>query len=147
MQNGKFRGSFDYYKRITKQSFHFKKPWKFLPLCILFDPLPSITHKSVMAELCFHFFVYFVCVPINIFGSHHKECDSNQKDFTFVKFTSQMFSSADESLMIKTCLLMLKENTPNTWMNESYILVRDKFFEALFRVKNLNINALLLCCS
>ena len=32
---------------------------------------------------------------------HHKHCDSDYKDFTFVKFTSQMFSSPDESLKDK----------------------------------------------
>ena len=46
-------------------------------------------------------------VPINIFGFHHKQCASDYKDFTFVKFTSQLFSSTDESLKDETRLLLL----------------------------------------
>ena len=60
-----------------------------------------------MAELCFHRFVHFDCVPIYIFGSHHKQCASDKKDFTFVKFTSQMFSSADKFLKDETRELLL----------------------------------------
>ena len=31
-----------------------------------------------MTELCFHFFVYFECVAIYIFGFHQKQCACNQ---------------------------------------------------------------------
>ena len=55
----------------------------------------------IMAELCFHCFVHFDCFPIYIFGFHRYQCASNQEDFTFVKSTSQLFSSADESLKDK----------------------------------------------
>ena len=58
----------------------------------------SRTSKSyLMAELCFQRFVHFGCVPIYIFSAHHKPC-AGDYDFNFVKFTSQMFSSVDESL-------------------------------------------------
>ena len=31
--------------------------------------------KDVLkAELCFHRYVHFTCVPIYIFGLHHKQC-------------------------------------------------------------------------
>ena len=43
----------------------------------------------------------FCFVPIYIFSFHHEQCTSDQKDFTFVKYTSQMLSSADESLKKK----------------------------------------------
>ena len=33
--------------------------------------------KSSMAVLCFHHFVHFDCVPICIFGFHHKQCASD----------------------------------------------------------------------
>ena len=64
-------------------------------------------YKYIMAELCFHRFVHFDCVPIYIFGFHNKHCAGDKKDFTFVKFTSQSFSSADESLKEETHLLLL----------------------------------------
>ena len=59
------------------------------------------------AELCHYGFEHFTCVPIYIFGFHHKQCACDQKDFTFVKFTSQMFGSADEPLKDETRLLLL----------------------------------------
>ena len=65
-----------------------------------------------MAELCFHRFVHFHCVPIYIFGFHHKQCASKQKYFTsFVKFTSQLFSSVNESLKEGTHLLLLRDGS------------------------------------
>ena len=36
-----------------------------------------VSKSCLMAELCFHRFVHFDCVPINIFGFHHKQCASN----------------------------------------------------------------------
>ena len=34
--------------------------------------------KAVLkAELCFHRYVHFACVPIYIFGLHHKQCASD----------------------------------------------------------------------
>ena len=41
------------------------------------------------------------------FSFHHKQCASEKKDFTLVKFTSQIFSSADKSIKEKMCLLLL----------------------------------------
>ena len=44
--------------------------------------------KAILkAELCFHRYVHFGCLPIYIFGLHHKQCANDQKDFTFRKFT------------------------------------------------------------
>ena len=58
-----------------------------------------VSKSCLMGELCFHHFVHFDCFLIYIFSSHHKQCASNQKDFTFMKFTSQFFSSADETVI------------------------------------------------
>ena len=43
-----------------------------------------------------------------------KQCASNQKDFTSVKFTTQLFSSADESLKDETRLLLLGVSSVGT---------------------------------
>ena len=43
-----------------------------------------------------------------------KQCASNQKDFTSVKFTTQLFSSADESLKDETPLLLLGVSSVGT---------------------------------
>ena len=59
-----------------------------------------------MAELCFQRFVHFGCVPIYIFSVHHKQC-AGDYDFNFVMFSSQMFSSVDESLKEEMRLLLL----------------------------------------
>ena len=66
-----------------------------------------VCKSCLMVELCFHRFVHFDSVLIYIFGFHHKQCASDQKDFTFVKFISQLFSSTDESLKDETCLVLL----------------------------------------
>ena len=71
----------------------------------------------LMSELCFHRFGCFYCVPIYVFGFNNKQCASDQKGFTFVKLLSQLFSSADEALNDKTCLLLLRDGslgTPHT---------------------------------
>ena len=36
-----------------------------------------VSKRCLMAELCFHRFVDFDCVPIYIFGFHHKQCASD----------------------------------------------------------------------
>ena len=54
-----------------------------------FTARTEIQKAVLKAELCFHRYVHFACVPIYIFGLHHKQCASDQKDFTFVKFASQ----------------------------------------------------------
>ena len=66
-----------------------------------------VSKSRLKAELCFHRFVHFACFPIYVFGFHHKKCASDKKDFTFVKFTTQLLSSADESLKDETRLLLL----------------------------------------
>ena len=48
--------------------------------------------QFLMAGLCFYRFVHFACVPIYIFGFHHKQ----YANFTFVKFITKMFNSANE---------------------------------------------------
>ena len=56
---------------------------------------------------CFHHYVHFTCVSIYIFSFHQKQCASNQKDLTFVKFITQLFSSIDQSLKGEIHLLLL----------------------------------------
>ena len=56
---------------------------------------------------CFHRYVHFTCVSIYIFSFYQKQCASNQKDLTFVKFTTQLFSSIDQSLKGEIHLLLL----------------------------------------
>ena len=45
---------------------------------------------TLKTEFCFHRYVHFACTPIYMFGLHHKQCASDLKDFTFVKFTTQL---------------------------------------------------------
>ena len=52
-------------------------------------------------------FVHFHCVSIYIFGFHNNQCASDYKDFTFVKFNCQLFSSADDSLKNEAPLPLL----------------------------------------
>ena len=56
---------------------------------------------------CFHRYVHFTCVSIYIFSFYQKQCARNQKDLTFVKFTTQLFSSIDQSLKGEIHLLLL----------------------------------------
>ena len=64
-------------------------------------------NNCLMAWLCFHRFAHFDFVPTYTFVFNHKQCASDKEDFTFVKFNSQLFSNADESLKDKTRLLLL----------------------------------------
>ena len=41
-------------------------------------------------KVCFHSYLHFAYVPIYTFGFHHKQCANDYKDFTFVKFTTQL---------------------------------------------------------
>ena len=64
--------------------------------------------KTVLKdELCPHRYVHFACVPIYIFGLHHKQCDSGYKDFTFVKFTTQFLVALMSPVKNETRLLLL----------------------------------------
>ena len=63
---------------------------------------------------CFHRYVHFTCVSIYIFSFYQKQCASNQKDLTFVKFTTQLFSSIDQSLKGEIHLLLLLVGSPVT---------------------------------
>ena len=36
-----------------------------------------VSISRLKAELCFHRYVHFACVPIYGFGFHHKQCASN----------------------------------------------------------------------
>ena len=65
----------------------------------------KVSKSCLIAELCSHRFVNFDCVPVYIFGFHHKQCPSGKKNFTFVKFGPQFFSSANEFLKDETGLL------------------------------------------
>ena len=56
-----------------------------------------VSKGRLKGELCFHCYVRFSCVPIYSFGFRHKQCASDQKDFTFAKFSSWWFSDADGS--------------------------------------------------
>ena len=73
---------------------------------LIFMARSRVPKSCLKAKLCFQHFEHFACVPIYIFGFQHKQCASNKKDFTLVKFTTQMFSSADESLKDETRLLL-----------------------------------------
>ena len=55
----------------------------------IFMARSRVSKSCLKAELCFHHYVYFACVPIYVFSFHHKQCSSDWKDFTFVKFTTQ----------------------------------------------------------
>ena len=70
---------------------------------------PLVNHLRAVADACHsvHIFMDFDCVLTYIFGFHHKQCASNLNDFAIVKFTSQLFSSADDSLKDETPLLLL----------------------------------------
>ena len=86
-----------------------------------------------MAELCFHHLVHFDFVPIYIFGFHHKQCASDQKDSTFVKFISQLFSCADESLKDETRLLLRSDMVRQQWWHTAHIV-----FKYIYIPKNLH---------
>ena len=62
--------------------------------------------SCLMSELCFYSFAHFDCVLIYIFRNYHKQCVSNYNDLALGKFTSQLFSNADESLKDETRLLL-----------------------------------------
>ena len=64
---------------------------------------------------CFHRYVHFTCVSIYIFSFYQKQCASNQKDLTFAKFTTQLFSSIDQSLKGEIHLLLLLVGSLVTW--------------------------------
>ena len=67
----------------------------------------KVSKSCLMVELCLHRFVHFDWAPIYIFGFHQQQCASLQKNFTFVKFTSELFRSADDLLKDEMCLLLL----------------------------------------
>ena len=46
-------------------------------------------YNKISAQ-CFHRFVHFDCGPIYNFGFHHKQRASDYKEFTLVKFSSQL---------------------------------------------------------
>ena len=64
-------------------------------------------HIPSAMKLCFYRFVDFHCVLIYVFCFHHKQRASDYKNFSFLRFTSQLFSSADESLKDETRLPLL----------------------------------------
>ena len=58
----------------------------------------KVSKICLMMEPCFYCFVHFSSVQIYIFGLHHNRCGSDWKNVTFVKFLSQILSSAGGSL-------------------------------------------------
>ena len=64
-------------------------------------------HIPSAMKLCFYRFVDFHCVLIYVFCFHHRQRASDYKNFSFLRFTSQLFSSADESLKDETRLPLL----------------------------------------
>ena len=61
--------------------------------------------------------MYIALKNIIIFRFHHKQCASNEKAsqcFTFLKFSSEMFSSADKSLNDETLVLRVLDGSPVT---------------------------------
>ena len=43
----------------------------------IFKARNRVCKSCLMTELCFHCFVHFDCVPIFVFGFHHKQCANN----------------------------------------------------------------------
>ena len=37
----------------------------------------GVSKIRLKTELCFHYYVDFACIPICVFGFHHKQCDSD----------------------------------------------------------------------
>ena len=73
----------------------------------IFMARSRVSKSPLKAELFYYRYVHFSSVPIYIFGFRHKWCASDQKEFAHVRFTNQLFSSADESLKDETHLLLL----------------------------------------
>ena len=107
----------------------------------LYNGESRVSKSCLMADLCFHHFVHFDCVPIYIFGFHHKQCASDLNNFTFVK-TFQLFSSDDESSKDETRLLLPSDGslaTLNTlcsfiyylWGNSVHIFIVRGFLKAV----------------
>ena len=81
--------------------------YKYISSWHIFMARSRFSNSRLKEELFLHCYVRFSCVPIYIFDFHHKQYASNWKDFTFVKFTTQLFCGADESLKDETRLLLL----------------------------------------
>ena len=67
----------------------------------------SINLKSLWLSSVSIVLWVFGCIPIYIFGFHHKQCASYLKYFTYLKFTPQISSGAAESLQDEMPLLLL----------------------------------------
>ena len=96
---------------VTLHTFMFIHITSVLKPVYIYMAESKASKRHIINELWFHRFVHFGCLPIFIFGFHHKHCDSNYKDFTFVRLTSQMFSSNDEPLKAESQLLLLRDGS------------------------------------
>ena len=71
-----------------------------------------IIHVIIIHYICTYIYISFSAfwlysnIPIYIFSFHHKQYASDQEDFTFVKKTTEVFSSADEFIKGETRLLL-----------------------------------------
>ena len=43
----------------------------------IFMARSRVSRSHLKVELCFHRYVHFACVPIYVFGLHHKQCASS----------------------------------------------------------------------
>ena len=43
----------------------------------IFSTRDRVSKICFKAELCYHRYVHFVCVPMYVFGFHHKQCTGN----------------------------------------------------------------------
>ena len=50
----------------------------YVHICMhIFIGRSRVSKSRLEAELCFHRYMHFFCVPIYIFGFHHKQCASD----------------------------------------------------------------------
>ena len=66
-----------------------------------------VSKSHLKAEISFHGYVHYIYPSLYIFSFHHKQCAIDYKDFTYMKFTTQLFSSFDESVKDETPLPLL----------------------------------------
>ena len=65
---------------------------------VYFDSAKEHVYSVTSEPFCSSNFSNFNCVLIYVFDSSNKQPTSNQKDIIFVRFNSQMLSTADKSL-------------------------------------------------
>ena len=77
---------------VTLHSFVLTHKTPLLKQLHIFLATHRVSKSHLKAGFSFHRYVHFSCVLLYILGFHHKPGASDQKDFTHVKFTTQLFS-------------------------------------------------------